>query len=218
MNPEKLPLKKPKQKRRPASPEVKAKRTRGLTPWKKGDASPNPGGRPKQHAEVVAAIRDNAEEILGTLFELMRKPRLSPGDKTRFLICEGLLDRGFGRAPHTLAAAIQHHTSSDGTTLHLEGAAMSPLLQQAHAYAADEAKQLRPPDAVKAIDVAAEPMSPPFIADPAGNITAAPVASAEPAAPKPEEPAAAAAEPPERTPEPAQEAPKTKPPFLRRTG
>ena len=69
-----------------------------------------------------------------------------------------LLDRGFGRAPHTLAAAIQHHTGLDGTALHLEGAAMSPLLQAAHAHIADEAKQLRSPDEVKAIDVIAEPI------------------------------------------------------------
>ena len=104
--------------------------------------------------------RHNAGEILDTLFSLMRKAQLSPGYKTRYMVCEALLDRGFGRAPHTLAAAIQHHTGLDGTALHLEGAAMSPLLQAAHAYAADEAKQLQPPDAVKAIDVTAEPISP----------------------------------------------------------
>jgi len=34
---------------------------------------------------------------------------------------------------------------------------LSPLLQAAHAYTADEAKRLQPPDAVKAIDVTAEP-------------------------------------------------------------
>jgi hypothetical protein len=209
MSIEKPLRKKPKQKRRYVPTEARlAQQAKFL---KRGEQA----GRPRQHAEVVGRIRESADEILDTLFDLLRKERLSPGDKIRFLICEGLLDRGFGRAPHTLAAAIQHHTSSDGTALHLEGAAMSPLLQQAHAYAADEAKQLRPPDAVKAIDVAAEPISSqPFIADPAGNIITAPVASAEPATLKPEEPAAAAVETaPEKPPEHAQEASKTKPPF-----
>jgi len=158
MSSEEPPFKKPKQKRRYTQTEKrKAQQAKYLKPWPKGQ--PNTCGRPKQHAEVVATIRDNAEEILGTLFRLMRKDRLSPGDKTRYMVCEALLDRGFGRAPHTLAAAIQHHTGLDGTALHLEGAAMSPLLQAAHAHIAEEAKQLRSPDAVKAIDVVAEPIS-----------------------------------------------------------
>jgi hypothetical protein len=216
-----VPLKelKPKRKRRHAQSEAqKAQQAKFLKRGYHGQKA----GRPRQQGEVVARIRASADEILDILFGLLRKEHLTPGDKIRSLICEALLDRGFGRAPHTLAAAIQH-TSLDGTALHLEGAAMSPLLQAAHAYAADEAKQLRPPDAMKAIGVVAEPISSqPFIADPAGNIIAAPVASAEPAAHKPEEPVAAKVEPalaaavepvPEKPPEPAQEAPKTKPPF-----
>jgi hypothetical protein len=151
-----LPLKKPKQKRRHAQSEAqKAQQAKFLKRGYHGQQV----GRPKQHAEVVARIRASADEILDTLFELLRKPQLSSSDKIRWLVCEALLDRGFGRAPHTLAAAIQHHTGSDGTALHLEGAAMSPLLQAAHAYAADEAKQLRPPDPMKAIDAVAESIS-----------------------------------------------------------
>jgi hypothetical protein len=84
---------------------------------------------------------------------------------------------------------------------------MSPLLQAAHAYAADEAKQLRPPDAVKAIEVAAEPISTspppaqspqPLIVDPAGNGAECVVAGS--AAHKPDdavEPDPASEEPPE---------------------
>ena len=186
-----------------------------MKPWPKGQ--PNTCGRPKQHAEVVATIRDNAEEILGTLFRLMRKDRLSPGDKTRYMVCEALLDRGFGRAPHTLAAAIQHHTGLDGTALHLEGAAMSPLLQAAHAYAADEAKQLQPPDAMKAIDVVAEPISSQSSQPPISSQSSQPlpeVIPMPPPAPAVDPATAAAVKPaPEKPPEPAQEAPKAKPPF-----
>ena len=55
----------------------------------------------------------------------MKKEHLTSGDKIRYMICDALLERGFGRALHTLAAAVQH-TGLNGTTLHLEGAAMSP--------------------------------------------------------------------------------------------
>jgi hypothetical protein len=90
-----------KQKRRVTTTEkLKASRAKHLKPWKSG-VSPNPGGRPKQHAELVAAIRDNTDEILGTMLRLMRKARLSPGDRTRYMVCESLLDRAYGRAPHT---------------------------------------------------------------------------------------------------------------------
>jgi hypothetical protein len=138
-----LPLKKPKQKRRHAQSEAqKAQQAKFLKRGYHGQKA----GRPRQQGEVVARIRASADEILDILFGLLRKEHLTPGDKIRSLICEALLDRGFGRAPHTLAAAIQH-TSLDGTALHLEGAAMSPLLQQAHAYVADEARrQRRSPD------------------------------------------------------------------------
>ena len=166
MDSEEPPLKKPKQKRQRVETEkLKAQRAKYLKPWPKGKST-NTGGRPKQHAEVVARIRENSTEILDTLFGLMRKARLSPGDKTRYMVCEALLDRGFGRAPHTLAAAIQHHTALDGTAIHLEGAAMSPLLQAAHAHIADEAQQqLRSPDEIKAIDVTPEPISPELLPD-----------------------------------------------------
>jgi hypothetical protein len=92
MNTEEPPPKKPKKKRRPRNEDtekLRAQRAKYLKPsWKKGEGSANPGGRPKQHAEVVARIRENSTEILDTLFGLMRKARLSPGDKTRHMVCE----------------------------------------------------------------------------------------------------------------------------------
>ena len=202
-----VPLKelKPKRKRRHAQSEAqKAQQAKFLKRGYHGQKA----GRPRQQGEVVARIRASADEILDILFGLLRKEHLTPGDKIRSLICEALLDRGFGRAPHTLAAAIQH-TSLDGTALHLEGAAMSPLLQAAHAYAADEAKQLQPPDAMKAIDVVAESIS---------SQSSQPPISSQSSQSLPEviamPPPAPAVEPaPEKPPEPAQEAPKAKPPF-----
>ena len=91
---EELPLKNPKQKRRYVATEARnAQQAKYLKP-RSGYHPGQKSGRPKQHAEVVGRIRDNAEEILDTLFGLMRKARLSPGDKTRFQVCEALLDRG----------------------------------------------------------------------------------------------------------------------------
>ena len=210
-----VPLKelKPKRKRRHAQSEAqKAQQAKFLKRGYHGQKA----GRPRQQGEVVARIRASADEILDILFGLLRKEHLTPGDKIRSLICEALLDRGFGRAPHTLAAAIQH-TSLDGTALHLEGAAMSPLLQAAHAYAADEAKQLQPPDAMKAIDVVAESISsqssqPPISSQSSQSLPE--VIAMPPPAPAVDPATAAAVEPaPEKPPEPAQEAPKAKPPF-----
>ena len=108
---EEQPRKKPKQKRRYVATEKrKAQQANYLKP-RSGYHPGQKSGRPKQHAEVVG---HNAGEILDTLFGLMRKARLSPGDKTRYMVCEALLDRGFGRAPHTLAAAIQHQPAWTG--------------------------------------------------------------------------------------------------------
>ena len=70
----------------PASEKLKQNRYKGLRPWKPGQI-PNPKGRPrepKNHAEVVSTIRANTQEILDTMFGIMRKARISPGDRTRF--------------------------------------------------------------------------------------------------------------------------------------
>ena len=100
MDIEELPRQKPKQKRRYVATEArKAQQGKFL---KRGHQA----GRPKQHAEVVGRIREAADEIHDVLFELMRKPQLTSSDKIRYLVCEGLLDRGFGRAAHALVAAI----------------------------------------------------------------------------------------------------------------
>src|SRR5258706_12311019 len=45
---------------------------------------------------IPYSIRANTQEILDTMFGIMRKARISPGDRTRFLVCDALLDRGYG--------------------------------------------------------------------------------------------------------------------------
>ena len=173
---------KPKQKRRPASPEATAKRIANL---RRGNPGNKGGGlKNDERVEAMAYIRSNLVEVARSQVQLSRKENLTYSDKVRFQINEALLDRGGGRAHQTFAAQVhQHHTGLDGTTF-FEGAGMTPLLEAAHAYDANEAKQLRSP---KAIDVVAEQVTeqPDFIADAAG-IIAAPAASTASAAPPPD--------------------------------
>src|SRR4249920_86469 len=58
-------------------------RYRGLKPWKKGEASPNPGGRPRQHHEMVAKLRMSASEIVDELLSLAFKKKPTNSDKIR---------------------------------------------------------------------------------------------------------------------------------------
>ena len=162
-----LKPKRPKQKRRPQSPKARAKGNANL---KSGDhGQGNKGGRPKHYnaenrAEYLSAVRGDLGELYEIQLQLLRKEHLTSSDKIRWQITEAMIDRVCGRAPHTFAGSIQHHTSLDGTALNIEGATMSPLLADAHAYDANEAKQLRSP--MKAIDVVAEPVSEqPFIVE-----------------------------------------------------
>jgi hypothetical protein len=49
------------------------KRLAGLVPWKAGAPSPNPGGRPRQHREMVAELRQNADLIKDAILGLVHK-------------------------------------------------------------------------------------------------------------------------------------------------
>ena len=60
----------PKRKSKGAYTE---KRLSGLVPWKAGAPSPNPGGRPRQHREVVAELRQNADLIKDAILGLVHK-------------------------------------------------------------------------------------------------------------------------------------------------
>jgi hypothetical protein len=65
-------------------------------------------------AEIFGPIRGTSLEILGVLFSIMRKPRISPGDRTRFMICADLLDRAYGKSPQALAVALNGISGSIG--------------------------------------------------------------------------------------------------------
>ena len=66
--------KKPKRTGKPRGVYTE-KRLAGIMPYsfKPGAASPNPGGRPRQHKEMVAKLRENAEWIADAILALIEK-------------------------------------------------------------------------------------------------------------------------------------------------
>ena len=63
------------------------------TAWKKGHSG-NPGGRPREVAEVKALARQHCEEAIRSIVELMHTAK---HERTRLAAASELLDRGFGR-------------------------------------------------------------------------------------------------------------------------
>lgn len=71
----------------------KAKSKRGNPSWKRGGASPNPSGRPKDVFEIRLLARKYSGEAIAKLVEIMRAE-----DVTNALrAASSILDRGCGR-------------------------------------------------------------------------------------------------------------------------
>jgi hypothetical protein len=66
-------------------------------PWQKGKAG-NPGGRPKEDAEVRQLARIHGGEAIKTLAGLMN----SKDPKIQVSAANAVLDRGFGKPSQTL--------------------------------------------------------------------------------------------------------------------
>lgn len=60
--------------------------------WKPGESG-NPGGRPKENAEVKALARSHCRAAVEELARLMA----SEDEKTRLAACNAILDRGLGK-------------------------------------------------------------------------------------------------------------------------
>ncbi len=86
---------------RPKQTRRKAPRTA----WKPGQSG-NPGGRPKEVAEVKALACKHTQEALETLAKLMKS---GTPDRTRVAAAEAILDRAWGRPTQ----AIDHDVSND---------------------------------------------------------------------------------------------------------
>ena len=67
-------------------------------PFEKGKSG-NPGGRPKEAAEVKRLAQEKGKEAIGKLVEL-----LSCGEaRTELAAAQAILDRGFGKPTQTIA-------------------------------------------------------------------------------------------------------------------
>lgn len=78
------------------TPQSRRKQRRGKPnrgQWKPGQSG-NPGGRPKEVAEVREAARQHTPEAIRTLVTLMRKGK---PDRARAAAAEALLDQAWGR-------------------------------------------------------------------------------------------------------------------------
>jgi Family of unknown function (DUF5681) len=73
-------------------------------PFQKGQSG-NPGGRPKEVAEVKELAREYTAEAIQTLVSIMTNPKSTPA--ARVSAANALLDRGYGKPP-------QHITGESG--------------------------------------------------------------------------------------------------------
>ena len=69
-------------------------------PFKKGQSG-NPGGRPKEVAEVRKLAQEHGRAAIERLVELMA----SENERTAVAACEAILNRGYGRPPQSLTVA-----------------------------------------------------------------------------------------------------------------
>jgi len=69
--------------------------------------SGNPGGRPKEIAEVKELAREYTGKAVETLVSIMSDPKAPPA--ARVSAANALLDRGYGKPP-------QHLTGESGTS------------------------------------------------------------------------------------------------------
>ena len=69
-------------------------------PFKKGQSG-NPGGRPKEVAEVRRLAQEHGPAAIERLVELMA----SENERTAVAACEAVLNRGYGRPAQSLTVA-----------------------------------------------------------------------------------------------------------------
>jgi len=83
-----------------------------LKPFEKGQSG-NPGGRPKEVAEVKALARAHTTTAIETLVKIAKNKKAT--DAARVSACVALLDRGWGKSDKTRHhdGDIRQHITSD---------------------------------------------------------------------------------------------------------
>ncbi len=81
-------------------------------PFEKGKSG-NPGGRPKDVAEVRELAKKHGPAAIRRLAKLMA----SENERTAVAACEAVLNRGYGRPPQSVTLAGE----ADGPPVQLEG-------------------------------------------------------------------------------------------------
>ena len=81
-------------------------------PFKKGQSG-NPGGRPKEVAEVRELAKEHGSAAIERLVELMA----SDNERTAVAACEAILNRGYGRPPQAVNLAGEE----DGPPIQMQG-------------------------------------------------------------------------------------------------
>ncbi len=81
-------------------------------PFAKGKSG-NPGGRPKEVAEVRELAKKHGPAAIKRLVKLMA----SDNERTAVSACEALLNRGYGRPPQSVTLA----GDEDGPPIQMEG-------------------------------------------------------------------------------------------------
>ena len=75
-------------------------------PWVKGH-SPNPGGRPREVADIRKLARSRGKEAIDTLYEIMTDEKAPPA--ARIAAATALLDRGYGRPEQSFTGSLNAH-------------------------------------------------------------------------------------------------------------
>jgi hypothetical protein len=83
-----------------------------LKPFKKGQSG-NPGGRPKEVAEVKALARERTVRAINVLTKIMESSKAT--NAARVAACKELLDRGWGKPGqhHQHEGDMRQHIISD---------------------------------------------------------------------------------------------------------
>ena len=75
-------------------------------PWVKG-ASGNPGGRPREVADIRKLARSRGKEAIDTLHAIMHDEKAPPA--ARIAASVALLDRGYGRPEQSFTGSLNAH-------------------------------------------------------------------------------------------------------------